>query len=106
MKNKVINALIEMGVPADIKGFKYIADIICMYSEDEKLISGKMMEVYQKVAEINESTPSRVERTLRHAFYIASTKGDWDAVNKYLSLQYQNNGTLLATLYYRLKLEE
>lgn len=105
MKKKVINALIEMGVPADLKGFRYIVDIICLYSENEKLISGKMMDVYQKVADMNEDKPSRVERSLRHAFSIVLTKGDSHFVNKYLSLQHTNNGALLATLYYKLKSE-
>lgn len=106
MKHKTINALIEMGVPADMKGFRYIVDIICMYSENEKMISERLMDVYQKVADMNEDKASRVERALRHAFSIALTKGDSHSVNKYLSLQYKSNGALLATLYYRLKMEE
>lgn len=106
MKNKIINALIEMGVPADVKGFNYIVQIICLYDKNEDLICGKMMKVYQEIAERNNTTVSKVERALRHAFSIAQLKGDFKMVEKYLTKQHQNNGTLLAILYYRLKMEE
>ena len=38
MKNKTINALIEMGIPANIKGFKYIVDAMVLFSEDETFV--------------------------------------------------------------------
>ena len=106
MRKKVINALVEMGIPADIIGFRYITEIMCLYEKDEKNISGNLMNVYQIIAEQNETTPSRVERALRYVFSIAQEKGDLKSVEKYLTMQYKNNGALLATLYYRLKMEE
>lgn len=106
MKNKAINALIEMGMPADIKGFRYITEIMCLYEKDNKLVDRNLIGVYETIAKQNETTVSRVERALRHAFSVVQLKGDLKMVEKYLTMQHQNNGTLLATLYYRLKMEE
>lgn len=106
MKNKTIDALIELGIPANIKGFKYIVDTICLFAEDETWIYSKKMALYHKIAEINNDTQTRVERAIRNAFSIALNKGNWKAVNKYLTFQQESNGSLLATLYYRLKMED
>ena len=106
MKNKTINALLEMGMPADIKGFRYITEIMCLYDNDNKLIGGNLMGVYETIAKQNDTTVSRVERALRHAYSSVRVKGDLKMVEEYLTMQYRNNGALLATLYYRLKMEE
>lgn len=46
MKNRAINALVEMGMPADIKGFQYIVDAMCLFEEKEWR---KITEVDQKI---------------------------------------------------------
>ena len=33
MRNRAINALIEMGMPASLRGFCYIADVMELYHE-------------------------------------------------------------------------
>ncbi|EOS74219.1 hypothetical protein C817_04764 [Dorea sp. 5-2] len=35
MKNKAMNALVEMGMPANIKGFRYIAEAMALFEADE-----------------------------------------------------------------------
>lgn len=46
MRNRIINTLIELGLPANVKGFKYIVEIISKYAEDESLMSGKLEVLY------------------------------------------------------------
>lgn len=104
MKNKAINALLEMGMPADIKGFHYIVDAMCLF-ENTEWRSGKITGLYAKLAEINDTTPSRTERAIRHAFSLVIEKGPLEAVEKYLTLQNTTNGNLLHVLYLRLAQE-
>ena len=104
MRNRVINALIEMGMPADIKGFDLIVDAMEMF-QDEETRNGKTTVLYGMLAKKNNSTASRVERAIRHAFSVVLTKGDLKAVEKYLSLQRTANGNLLHVLYIRLAQE-
>ena len=101
MKKKVINALIELGIPVSIKGFQYIVDTICLM-QDKSWRNGKITALYYKVGEMNETTASKVERAIRHAFSVAVSKGNPEIVNKYLSFQNTTNGNLLHTLYLRL----
>ena len=104
MKNKAINALIEIGIPADIKGFEYIVDMMVMY-QDEKLRHAGMAEKYKAVAEKRNTTASKVERALRYAFSIALASGNQEALMKYLSSANTTNGSLLHVLYLRLEQE-
>ena len=107
MKNKAINALIEMGMPANIKGFHYIAEAMALLEEDPPSWKpGKTGKVYRRLSEMSGDTPSKVERAIRHAFTIVLTEGYLDAVEKYLTLQNTTNGNLLATLYLRLSQEK
>lgn len=105
MKNRAINALIEMGLPADIKGFHYIVDAMCLL-ESTEWRNGKITALYAKLAEINDTTPSRTERAIRHAFSLIIEKGPLKTVEKYLTLQNTTNGNLLHVFYLRLKQEE
>ena len=105
MKNKAINALIKMGMPADNRGFKYIVDAMVLF-EDEEIRYGKTCFLYHKIAQLNNTTPSRVERAMRHSFSEVLNKGCLDEVNKYLTFQRPTNSNLLAVLYIRLSQEE
>ena len=104
MRNKAINALLDMGIPADIKGFELIVDAMEMFQNKETR-NGKTTALYEMLAKKNNATASRVERTIRHAFSVVLTKGDLKKVEKYLTLQQTTNGNLLHTLYWRLTME-
>lgn len=105
MRNKVINALIEMGMPASIKGFDYIIEAMCLFDKDDEWRTGKTTTLYWKIGQICKSTPSRVERAMRHAFQTVLTTGNLETVNKYLTFQNMTNSNLLAVLYFRLSQE-
>lgn len=64
---KIEDVLLAMGAPAGIKGFNYIADAIEIFDERGTNI-GITKELYPAVAEKNNTTSSRVERAIRHAF--------------------------------------
>lgn len=96
-----------MGIPANIKGFKYIVDIMVLFENNTEVYYGKITSLYVKVAEDNNSTASRVERAIRHAFGIAISKANTNAVHKYFtSVSNTTNGNLLHVLYLRLTQSE
>lgn len=105
MKKKAINALIEMGMSADLNGFNYIVDAMVLF-EDKSWRETKTTAIYQKIAADNKTNASRVERCIRHAFQKVITKGDLEKVNKYLTLCNPTNGNLLHTFYLKLAQEE
>ena len=105
MKNKAVNALIEMGMPANIKGFRYIVGAMEMFEEDE-MWREKTTFLYYKLSKMYDTTPANVERAIRHAFSVVLKKGYLEAVEKYLSTSCTSNGNLLSVFFLRLSQEE
>lgn len=105
-RNRVEDVLFAMGIPANIKGFGYIADALDVM--DKKGCNASITKIiYPEVAKKNHATPSRVERAIRHAFEIAnSERGDYEVFEKYIGHINTNNGAALASLYKRIKMEE
>lgn len=84
---KIEDTLLAMGVPAGIKGFNYIADAIQIFDERGTNIS-IAKELYPAIAEKNDTTPSRAERAIRHAFEVVrSHKGKPEVVENILVSQ-------------------
>lgn len=104
MKKKASDALIELGVPANLKGFFYIIDAMEIYAQEEDYILSGTTVLYKKIADMYSTTWTRVERAIRHAFKKAVTYGNLDSLNKYMTAaQKPTNGNLLACLYLKLK---
>lgn len=85
MKNykKIITFIIkELGVPANVKGYYYIRYAIDLIMNDISLV-GKITKVlYPKIAEEFNTTPSRVERAMRHAIEIGWGRANLEIANK------------------------
>lgn len=73
----------EIGIPAHIKGYNYLRDAIIRAVHDKALIEAITKELYPQVAAAFKTTPSRVERAIRHAIEIAWDRGDLDTLQKW-----------------------
>lgn len=102
---KIEDTLLAMGVPAGIKGFNYIADAIEIFDERGTNIS-ITKELYPAIAKKNNTTPSRTERAIRHAFEVVRYKGNKEAVRKYIGNVNCNNSSSIKQLHMMLKREE
>lgn len=104
-RSKIEDILLAMGVPAGINGFNCIVDAIEYIDEHGTEIS-VTKELYPAIAKKRKTTPSRVERAIRHAFDIArSEKGDYEVVDKYIGFMDCTNFNSLAMLHKRIKQE-
>lgn len=101
---KIEDTLLAMGVPAGILGFNYIVDAIQIFDEKGTNIS-ITKELYPRIAEKNNTTPSRAERAIRHAFEVVRTRGDSEIVGKYIGNVNCNNSSSLKQLHIMLKRE-
>ncbi len=72
----------QLGVPAHIKGYQYIRDAITMVIEDMETINSITKLLYPSVAKHYNTTPSRVERAIRHAIEVAWDRGNPDVLNE------------------------
>ena len=80
----VSNIIKTIGVPAHIKGYQFLRDAIIWVIEDMELINAVTKELYPGIAKKYKTTPSRVERAIRHAIEVSWQRGDIDMLNKLL----------------------
>lgn len=79
----VTNVIHQMGVPAHIKGYQYLRDAILLVIEEVSLLGAVTKELYPTIAEKYNTTPSRVERAIRHAIELAWDRGNVEMMNKF-----------------------
>jgi len=80
---EVTNIIHQMGVPAHIKGYQYLRDAILMVINEINLLGAVTKELYPMIAQKYNTTPSRVERAIRHAIELAWDRGNVEMMNKY-----------------------
>jgi two-component system response regulator (stage 0 sporulation protein A) len=78
---EVTNIMHEIGVPAHIKGYQYLRDAIMMVVKDLDIINSITKQLYPSIAREYNTTPSRVERAIRHAIEVAWSRGQVEAID-------------------------
>ena len=71
----VTNVIHEVGVPAHIKGYQYLREAIMLVVNDIEVINQITKQLYPDIAQKYKTTPSRVERAIRHAIEVAWGRG-------------------------------
>ena len=88
----ITNVIHEIGIPAHIKGYQYLRDGITLVIEDMDLLGAVTKELYPEIAKMNNTTPSRVERAIRHAIEVAWSKGQSDYVDSIFGIKPNDKG--------------
>jgi two-component system, response regulator, stage 0 sporulation protein A len=79
---EVTNIMHEIGVPAHIKGYQYLRDAIMMVVKNLDIINSITKLLYPTIAKDYSTTPSRVERAIRHAIEVAWSRGQIETIDK------------------------
>lgn len=82
MTKKISRLLHDLGMPSHIKGYQYIRDSIELMYNNPNVLGGITKEVYPFIADKYNTTPSRVERAIRHAIEVSWTRGDYDLMEE------------------------
>ena len=90
IENMVTGIIHEIGVPAHIKGYQYLREAIIIAVEDMDVINAITKVLYPQVAKIFQTTPSRVERAIRHAIEVAWDRGDLDTLQRFFGYTVSN----------------
>ena len=83
LEGLVTGIIHEIGVPAHIKGYQYLREAIMIAVNDMDVINAVTKVLYPEVAKRFATTPSRVERAIRHAIEVAWDRGDLETLQKY-----------------------
>jgi two-component system response regulator (stage 0 sporulation protein A) len=82
MDANITTIIHEIGVPAHIKGYQYLREAITMVFNDIELLGAITKTLYPSIAAQFKTTPSRVERAIRHAIEVAWTRGNIDSISQ------------------------
>ena len=86
----VTDIIHEIGVPAHIKGYQYLREAIILTVNDMEAINAVTKVLYPAVAKKFATTPSRVERAIRHAIEVAWDRGDLETLQKFFGYTVSN----------------
>lgn len=78
----VTDIIHDVGVPAHIKGYQYLREAIIMSVMDMDMLNSVTKILYPEVAKRYKTTPSRVERAIRHAIEVAWSRGKVDTIEE------------------------
>ena len=83
LERYVTNIMLDIGVPAHLRGYHYLREAILSSIEDPELLESVTKLLYPTVAKRFDTTSSRVERAIRHAIEIAWDRGNLDTLNAF-----------------------
>ena len=90
LETTVTEVIHEIGVPAHIKGYQYLREAIILTIGDMEVINAVTKVLYPAVAKKYGTTPSRVERAIRHAIEVAWDRGDLETLQKFFGYTVSN----------------
>ena len=111
LETDVTNMIHEIGVPAHIKGYQYLRDAIMMSVKDMEMLGSITKVLYPTIAKNHQTTPSRVERAIRHAIEVAWSRGKMDTIDELFGYTVSNgkgkptNSEFIALIADRIRLE-
>jgi two-component system response regulator (stage 0 sporulation protein A) len=86
---KITRVLHEIGVPAHIRGYHYLRESILRLVNDPNIMNFVTKQLYPSVARHFSTTPSRVERAIRHAIEVAWGRGNIDVLSSFFGYTIQ-----------------
>ena len=111
LDERLSNIFITVGIPAHIKGYHYLREAVKLTVETPEIINSITKRLYPAVAARFGTSPSKVERAIRHAIEVAWNKGKIENVNHifgikvYSANEKPTNGEFIALVADKLLIE-
>lgn len=83
LEDVVREIILDIGIPDHLKGHPYVIEAVRLATEDRMYLEMVTKKLYPEVAKTFGSTPSRVERAIRHCIENAWVRGDLDTLRGY-----------------------
>lgn len=112
LEEKVSKIFINVGIPPHIKGYSFLREGVIMAVEDPNVINNITKQLYPKIGEKYKTTPSKVERAIRHAIEVAWNRGRIENINNilgvraYVGADKPTNGEFIALVADKMLLEK
>ena len=112
LEEKITNIFLTVGIPAHIKGYQFLREAIKMAVGDPHIINSITKKLYPNIADMFDTTASKVERAIRHAIEVAWNKGKIENINDVFGLHVYDthekptNGEFIALVADKMLLEK
>lgn len=112
IEERITNIFLTIGIPAHIKGYHFLREAIKMVVEDNDIINSITKQLYPQIADTFKTTPSKVERAIRHAIDVSWSRGRMESINQifgytvYTSNDKPTNGEFIALIADKLIMED
>lgn len=110
LNQQITEMIHDIGVPANIKGYRYLREAIKLAVVDMDSINNMTECIYKPIALSDNSTPKRVRTAIMRAIEIAWDRGDLDILQSFFGYTVSNtkgkptNGEFIALLADKLSL--
>ena len=111
MEERITNIFMSVGIPAHIKGYQFLREAVKLAVNSPEIINSITKGLYPTIAKHYPTTPSKVERAIRHAIEVAWNKGRIENINNlfgvkiYTSQDKPTNGEFIALVADKMLLE-
>lgn len=82
LERYITEIMLDIGVPAHLKGYHYLRDAIMLTGRDMEAVSSVTKLLYPTVAKRFRTTDQKVERAIRNAIEVSWTRGNLDTFEK------------------------
>lgn len=112
LEEKISKIFINVGIPPHIKGYSFLREGVMMAVENPSIINNITKQLYPMIGERYQTTPSKVERAIRHAIEVAWNRGRIDNINNilgvraYVGADKPTNGEFIALIADKMLLEK
>ncbi len=112
LEEKISKIFINVGIPPHIKGYSFLREGVIMAVENPSVINNITKQLYPMIGERYQTTPSKVERAIRHAIEVAWNRGRIDNINNilgvraYVGADKPTNGEFIALIADKMLLEK
>lgn len=112
LEEKISKIFINVGIPPHIKGYGFLREGVKMAVDNPDVINNITKQLYPMIGEKYNTTPSKVERAIRHAIEVAWNRGRIESINSilgvraYIGAEKPTNGEFIALVADKMLLEQ
>lgn len=82
LERYITNIMLDIGVPAHLKGYHYLRDAILLSGRDMEVVSSVTKLLYPTIAKRFKTTDQKVERAIRNAIEVSWSRGNVETFEK------------------------
>ena len=93
LERYITDIMLDVGVPANLKGYHYLRDAILLSGRDMEVVSCVTKLLYPTVAKRFKTTNQKVERAIRNAIEVSWERGNTETFEKMFGYSAQEGRT-------------